>query len=708
VNILAICFDGVRVLAEEMQAAPSSLSPSLVASLIAGIVATLAIPACWPRTSSPPAPVPTAPATPDRVAPPELIARALLFGNPERSLAKLSPDGKRISFLAPVDGVLNLWVGPVSDVNAARPITRDRDSGVRRYRWARDNQHLLLLRDDRGDEKWHVHAVDATTGQSRDLTPFAGISARIVHTSPRRPHEVAVTFNRRDPRWPDLHRVDLRTGDVTQMVENTKRFQTFHVADDLETVVASRARPDGGREVFARDERGRWRLWQTWTADDDMTTAIAGFGASARDLYLLDSRGRDTAAFARTNLVTGESHVLYEDPKTDVQRVLSNLDTRAILAVQTRFARVRWTAIDPAVRPDLEFLASARQGDLGIEHLSHDANTWLVTYRRPDAPVRYYVYQRPARTLVKLFSTWPALEQAPLVPMRDYVVRAADGLELVTYVSLPAESDPDGDGVPTEPLPAVLWVHGGPWTRDDYEYRARHQWLANRGYAVLSVNFRGSTGFGKRFLNAGNRQWGKRMQSDLADAVAWAARAGVIDSDRVAIVGASFGGYAALAGLAFSPRRYACGVDAFGPSNLETLLASIPPHWEARKPTFYARIGDPRSESGTAELRSQSPLFSAANIERPLLIVHGARDPRVKESESEAIVTEMTGRGLPVTYVRFPDEGHGFRREANERAFYGLVENFLASCLGGRAEPLGSVDDSSLEVRTGRDLIPGL
>ena len=338
-----------------------------------------------------------------------------------------------------------------------------------------------------------------------------------------------------------------------------------------------------------------------------------------------------------------------------------------------------------------------------------DDSRWVVVTDDPRSGVSSHLYDRRAGTVTKLFDQRPTLAGQPLQPMHAREIRTRDGLTMVSYLSLPPGSDADGDGRPDQPVPMVLNVHGGPWGRDAYGFDPEHQWLANRGYAVLAVNFRASTGFGKAFVNAGDKQWAAKMHDDLLDAVDWAVREKVTIPDKVAIYGGSYGGYATLVGLAFTPERFACGVDIVGPSNLETLLASIPPYWKSFFEDLARRVGDPRTESGKQLLRERSPLWRADQIRRPLLIAQGANDPRVKQAESDQIVTAMKAKNLSVTYVLYPDEGHGFARPQNRTSFYAISEAFLSTCLGGRFEPVGNdFAGSSLQVPEGARYVPGL
>ena len=380
--------------------------------------------------------------------------------------------------------------------------------------------------------------------------------------------------------------------------------------------------------------------------------------------------------------------------------------TGVVEAYSVNYLKTEWVALDPHVGTSLDWLRSQLAGEFHVQSRTDDDTRWVIGNDPLVAPARAYLYDRTARTLTELYVTRPELEGAPLQPMLPLEIPARDGLTLVSYLTLPPGSDPDGRGVPDAPVPMVLFVHGGPWARDGYGFNSAHQWFANRGYAVLSVNFRGSTGFGKAFVNASNLEWGAAMHDDLIDAVEWAVAEGIAERERIAIMGGSYGGYATLAGLAFTPEVFACGVDIVGPSNLETLLETIPPYWEPMVKQFHQRMGNPETPEGKALLVERSPLHKANKICRPLLIGQGANDPRVKQSESDQIVEAMKTHGIPVTYVLFPDEGHGFAKPTNRIAFNAIAENFLATVLSGRAEPIaGEVEGSSAQILAGAELL---
>ncbi len=640
--------------------------------------------------------------------PDPLIPRAHLFGNPNRSGGTISPDGAHLAWVAPLDGVMNVWVAPLDAPDAARPVTRDAGRGVRDYYWTYDGRHLVFMQDSGGDENWRLHAVDVHTGATRPLTP-EGVRASPAGGSRHIRGEVLAYHNQRDPSYPDLFRIELATGRTTLVAENPG-LAGFVTDDRFVPRVASRPTPDGGHDVLRPAEGGGWESWFLIPAEDSFSTGVSHISADGASLYMRDSRGRDTAALTRMDLATGEATVLAEHPRADIGGLLNDPDTYAPLAYGVLVERLSYTALDPRVQPDLDFLAAQGIGDWGLSSRTEDDRLWVVGAGSDTRPGVAYLYDRSARTLRALYETRPELAGAPLAPMHPVTIPARDGLPLVSYLTLPRDADPAGSGRPAAPGPLVLLVHGGPWARDAFGYNSYHQWLANRGYGVLSVNFRGSTGLGKRFTNAGDREWGRHMDDDLLDAVAWAAARGIADPARVAIMGGSYGGYAVLAGMARSPELYACGIDIVGPSNLETLLATIPPYWASFRAQLVRAVGDPDTEEGRVLLQERSPLHQAGRIRRPLLIAQGANDPRVKQAEADQMAAAMKANGVPVTYLLYPDEGHGFVRPENNLAFTAVAESFLARCLGGRAEPItaGERQATSMQVLDGAGLIEGL
>jgi len=648
---------------------------------------------------------PAAAAAPAQDVP--LIPRQVLFGSPDRATVRVSPDGRYISFLAPVDGILNVWVGPLDDPEAARPVTDDRNRGILSYAWTYLADHLLYVQDTDGDENWKVYILDVATREARLLTPPAGVQARLAAISPNHPEEIVVQLNDRVPQLHDLYRLHLRTGQRELIYENDG-FTGFVVDDDYRLRFGVALQPDGGMRILQR-VADQWQPFAEVPPEDVDTTAPLGLDRTGTRLFMVDSRGRNTSALTVHDLETGRVEVIFEDPRADISDLLVHPADTTVQAAASNYDRLRWQVLDERVADDFATLLALDDGDLLIPSRTLDDRVWIVAYDRDNSPVRYYRYDRDTGAATYLFSNRAALEGLPLARMHPVIIPSRDGLDLVSYLTLPPWHEPETGFRPAEPLPMVLEVHGGPWSRDVWGYNAVHQWLANRGYAVLSVNFRGSFGFGKAFLNAGNREWAAKMHDDLVDAVQWAIDQGIADPERICISGASYGGYAALVGLTFTAELFACAVDIVGPSNLVTLIESVPPYWEPLLEILHQRVGDPRTPEGREFLLSRSPITYVDRIQRPLLIGHGANDPRVKQAESDQIVAAMRERGIPVTYVLYPDEGHGFARPANRLSFYAVQEAFLHQHLGGRFEPIG--DDfagSSIQVLAGGEEITGL
>ncbi len=629
-----------------------------------------------------------------------LIPRAALFGNPERAQARLSPDGRSLSYIAPRDGVLNVWVAPLGKLESARAITADAKRGIRQHFWAPNSRHVLYLQDEGGDENWRLHAVDVSTGKDTDLTPLAGVRAEVIGLSAKRPDVVLVGLNDRKPEWHDVYEINVVTGERKLVLQNDSELSSFSEDLDLVPRVAVRTLPDGN-EILRRTGTADWQRILLVAAEDSLTTAPIAIEASGDSALMVSSVGRDTAALVRIGLADGKQSVLAQDPRADVADVWLEPGTRRLQAYAVQYLTTTYAALDASVEGDIERLTSTLGPGFQVVSRTLDDRKWIVAVDDPVDGVASHLYERDGGQITKLFDQRPALAGAPLAPMEPIEIRARDGLTLTAYLTRPRGA--------TGPVPMVLNVHGGPWARDSYGFDPEHQWLANRGYAVLSVNYRGSTGFGKRFLNAADREWAGRMHDDLIDAVEWAVRERVTTADKVAIYGGSYGGYATLVGLTFTPERFACGVDIVGPSNLATLLASIPAYWKAFFEDLARRVGDPRTEEGRKLLAERSPLSRVDAIRRPLLIGQGANDPRVKQAESDQIVAAMQAKNIPVTYVLYPDEGHGFARPENRTSFYAVSEGFLAKCLGGRFEPVGDdFEGASLQVPAGAAFVPGL
>ncbi|MBD2257696.1 S9 family peptidase [Pseudanabaena sp. FACHB-2040] len=618
----------------------------------------------------------TATLNPATAQQPPLIPREVLFGNPERTQPQLSPDGAYLAYIAPNEqNVLQVWLRTVGQEDD-RPLTADRKRGIRAYFWAYDGRHLIYLQDADGDENFHCYSVDIQSQAVRDLTPFQGVKAQPIELDPAFPDQFLVGLNLRNPQVFDVHRVNLTTGAVEIDTENPGSVLGWTVDAEFKVRAAIAATPEAGSALLYRETVDQdWQTLREWGPEE--AGSSVGFSVDGRTLYLTASHDANAERLLALDLVSREETVIAEDAQYDVGGVVTHPTQHTLQAVAFYRERLEWQVLDPEIAEDFDAIAAIRTGEFGIVSRTLADDRWLVSYATDDGPVYYYTYDRASRTSTLLFSNKPALEDLPLAPMQPIQYTSRDGLTLHGYLTKPVES--------TTPLPTVLLVHGGPWARDRWGFSPLVQWLANRGYAVLQINFRGSTGYGKAFLNAGNREWAAKMHDDLIDGVNWLVEQGIADPAKIAIMGGSYGGYAALVGLTFTPEVFAAGVDIVGPSNILTLLNSIPPYWEAMRAQMYHRIGNIETEEDF--LKSRSPLFKIDQIQKPLLIAQGANDPRVKQAESDQIVSAMREAGKPVEYVLYTDEGHGFARPANQLHFYAIAEAFLQKHLGGQCEP---------------------
>jgi len=617
----------------------------------------------------------------------ELIPRSVLFGNPERISPNISPDGTRMAWIAPREGVLNVWVAPIRaadapegsgvDWDAAAVVTDDRDRGIRAYTWAKDGRHLLYVQDSGGDENWRLYDVDLETMERRDLTPFEDVQVRLIATRKSHRDEILVGINRDNPQLHDVYRLDLKTGELVKEIENPG-YAGWLADEDMVVRGAIAPLPDGGFDLLVRDGAdAAWRTLVTVPADDAPASHPLAFTGDGKSLVATSSLGVDTGRLIRIDLASGDSQVLLEDPEADVTGALLHPDTREPQIGVVLKDRAEYHVLDREVEPDYEAIRALNPGDPGFAGRDEADATWLVNFTDDVGPAQYFAYDRASRTGTFLFTTRPELADYELARMEPFSFAARDGLTVHGYVTFPPGGGRTG-------LPAVLNVHGGPQARDTWGFDPEAQWLANRGYLCIQVNYRGSTGYGKAFVSAGDREWGGKMHDDLLDALAYVVDQGWADPAKVAIYGGSYGGYAALVGAAFTPDVFCCAVDVVGPSNLQTLLESIPPYWAPMKMQLYKRAGNP--ETDQEFLWSRSPLSRARDIRIPLLIAQGANDPRVKQAESEQIVAALKEAGIEHEYMLFPDEGHGFAKPENRLKFYAAAERFLARYLGGRFE----------------------
>lgn len=633
----------------------------------------------------------------------EIIDREVLFGNPDRMLTRLSPDGEYISFVAPLNGVLNVFIANKETPDDAKPVTFDKSRGIRTYFWSYDNKHIIYAQDEKGDENWRLYSVNVKTDESKILTPEEGVRAGIVKPSKDFPDEMLISLNSRNKELFDVYRLNIATGEMQMVFQNDENFVGFTADNDLNLRFAYRMTQDGGAEIFKFvGNEGQYhnekKLFKVIKSEDQFTSYLSHITADNKFLYMIDSDGRNTASLFKVNLDTDESELIFEDTKADMSDFLYNPVTKIVEGVASSYFRKKWVILDKAIEDDINFLHSKHDGDMEVVSRTVDDAFWVVAYLFDNGPFKYYLYDRNAKKLQFLFASSKEQDNKPFTKMHPVGVKTRDGLEMVSYLSVPRWLD-NGNGIPKEPVPMVLYVHGGPNVRDSWGFDKTHQWLANRGYAVLAVNYRGSTGFGKNFTNLGNGQWYDKMHDDLEDAVAWAIKQGIAIKDKIVIMGGSYGGYATLVGLTKTPDMFAAGIDIVGPSNLITLLESVPPYWKPMLASLEKKTGgDTKTEEGREILKNKSPLTYVDNINKPLMIVQGANDPRVKKAESDQIVDAMKKRNIPVLYLLYPDEGHGLARPENRMSFYANAESFLAEFVNGRMQPdNGKYEGSSIE-----------
>lgn len=619
---------------------------------------------------------------------PPIIDREFFFDNPEIVSGRLSPDGKYLSFLKPYKGTLNIWVKTIDEpFDKALRITEDTTRPLYDYRWSRDSKYIIYAQDQGGDENFNLYAVkpsEAKAGvipKSRDLTGLKGVSVNIYSMPQTDPDAVYIGLNDRDKAWHDLYKVKISTGEKTLVRKNSDKDRlTGYVFDWNDKLrLATRANQDWTNDILRVDDD---KLEVIYTTGIFETAYPVAYNKENNKVYLVSNKGAETDLLRLVLLdpVSLKEEVIESDPqkKVDLKNVVISDLTKDILYTVYEDEKERYEWKDANLRNDYKKVSEQLPNvTIRFFHSTYDEKLWLVNGRSDVDPGTTYLYERATGKLTKLYSPFSRVPAGDLAQMKPIQYKSSDGLIIPAYLTLPK-------GIESKNLPLVVFPHGGPWGRDSWGYDSFAQFLANRGYAVLMPNFRGSTGYGKKFVDAGNNEWGQKMQDDITYGIKYLVDEGIVDSKRVGIMGVSYGGYATLAGLAFTPELYACGVDIVGPSNLMTLLNTIPPYWESIRTLFHYRMGDPNTPEGKAQLEKQSPLNSASNIKVPLMVVQGANDPRVNIHESDQIVVALRERGAPVEYIVAPDEGHGFARPVNNMAMLAAAEKFLAKYLGGR------------------------
>lgn len=666
---------------------------ALAATLICAGVVPGALPEAWARAEA--------------VQQTTLVPRDEFFASPTYSELQISPDGKALAFLHPLNGVLNIWVAPIDDLASATPVTRFDSRPPDGFQWSADGRFLLILKDIGGEEHSQLWIANLEKRTVINATADPAVQTKIVKVSARRPGEILVGMNIRDPRYRDIYRIDLATGQRAEVFRNETNYIDVIADPDFNIRMGIRGNADGSWTYFRLASAGPSEFMSIPLVSL-RNSKVFGLDAAGR-LTMLDSRDGDKANLVSVDLASGKKALLAEARRADIMEPLFDEESGALIATREDPLVNEWTVRSDDVRAEFAALEAAVAGPFRIAGQTPDNARWLLLETVPNRADRYSWWDRKGRTLTPLVSMRPTLDQRTLARRTPVTITSRDGLSLPSYLTLPTGAKLGADGMPVKPAPLVLLVHGGPWLRDDMAFDPQHAWLADRGYAVLSVNFRGSSGFGSAFMAKADRKWSETMHDDLLDAVQWSIDKGVTAKDRVAVMGLSYGGYSTLVSLSFTPDVFQCGVDLAGPSNLVRLASAMPEWWTWQKPQFLNRMGDPSTSEGAADLLRRSPISRVDAISKPLLVTNGANDPRIFPDQSQEIVDALKARGKPVTYAFYPDEGHVYAKDGSNISFAAIAEHFLSKCLGGKAEPYG--DDlvgSQVDLKTGAGFVPGL
>ncbi len=620
-----------------------------------------------------------------------LIPRHILFSDPEKLNVKLSPNGQFVSYLAPHQGELNVWLAPIHALKEAKAVTQSHQP-IKEHCWSSDGDFLLYIYDEKGDENWQLHGFDIKSNQHIAYTP-KGCHAKIIHQSTKVPGKILIGLNQRDRHYHDVYLLDLQQNHLECVLENN-HFWEFIADDEFNLTLGINITTEGGEYINLRS--ANQEVLAKVTQHDLFGLYFyprlrLGLSSDSEKLYLAESLQSNTSRLIEVTLANGKRQDLGGQEKADICDVLLDPQKQP-LAYAVNQQRKEWFSLNEQAQSDLTFLRTFTDGDIDIVGQTLNNEQWLVAYVHDNGPVGYYHYQRGSQTMTHLFDSHPSFKNYAFTKMQPYLIKTRDGLECVSYLSLPQDKQ--------QPVPLVLMVHGGPNFRDFWGFNPIHQWLTNRGYGVLSINYRASTGFGKKHAMAGNGEWGRKIQDDLLDGVKWAIEKGFTTKEQVAIMGRSFGGYATLMALTQTPEVFCCGVDIVGPANLETMAAHFPPYWKSMQAIINGMMlgCDPKTPEGKAFLASRSPIHSVQQITKPVLIGHGSNDVRVLQAESDHMVEAMQENGIPVTYAYFPDEGHQFMHPGNRMAFYALAEAFLGKVLKGRVEPQDKSIDTTMVV----------
>jgi dipeptidyl aminopeptidase/acylaminoacyl peptidase len=654
-----------------------------------------------------------------------LVAFESYLLKPSYEAPKISPDGKHITVLAQVDGVSNLMLADIEQPTALRALTHNRGRGLQAhtiwdeptFRWAENGKYVFYIRDDKGDENWVLYSLDITSGESRQLTPAQGVRVRGLQISAKFPDEVLFGMNDKSPTQIDYYRANAVTGEVKHIASAAPYLLKLFDSDFNERVALSLDKKDLARVIYVRDTDGNWKEFNRVMPEDAEALSsnhindVGGAVITRTKLLTFSNQGLDTTTWVSFDLATGKRDIIGLDRRVDIKRALVHPGAGTPQAYMKNFTTAEWVVVAPALQNDFDSLRAMNYGELEFESRTRDDQKWIVRFMRPDYPVRYFLYDRGSGKATALGVSAPQLAELKLSNMFPLVTRSSDGFDLVSYIAYPSWVKLDANGIPSSPQPVITVVHGGPSDeRAQFGFSPMLQWMTNRGYAVFVVNFRGSPGFGKAFMNAQRHEWGGAMNRDVIDQVKYLVDRKIADPKRMAVFGGSYGGYETLVAMTMSPGVFACGNAVVGPSNLETFIdpSKLPPDWSPD--LLFALLGDPRTEEGRKLLKERSPLNHASQTRGQMLIVQGANDARVPTRESEQVVDAMQKAGVKVTYLLYPDEGHGIIRKENNRSFHAISEVFFGECLGGRYSSMRTeaLEGSSVKVPVGVEHIPGL
>ncbi len=657
-------------------------------------------------TTPKPAPHATPPATPHALGHPSttLPDRLAFFTNATYTQVRLSPDGKRLLWIGPRNNVMLLWVSAIDDLKHAAMVTTDTTRPVTTALWTADGKHVLYVQDPNGDGNVHVFRYDLDDSKVTDLVPIKGARIDLLAVGPRHPNTVMVGINDRDASIDDIYEVDIRTGDRKRVVQNDEKLTTIIIDWDLKVRLGGKQLPDGSVQILVLGAKG-WSPWDTISADERDGVRILGIDFAGTHAFMIDTRNRDTAALVSVDIKTKKRKLLAEDPHLDIAQAFANPSDGEIGAVAFTDLATTWRAVDPSVAADIAGLDKVTDGGWEITSATRDGQTWLVAYGSDIQSGKYYLWNRKTKTATYVFSMTPELDALHLAHTHAWKIKARDGLALSAFTTVPHEHDAANTGVPDHPLPTVMIVQADNQTRVSVSYDPLPQLLASRGYVVLAVNARGTDGYGKKFSRAGDREWGGAIEQDLFDTVAWAVAQHIADPAKIAILGANYGGFAAVTALEQAPETFACAVDILGPMNLNTFARVTAPQYAS---LFLRKIGDPTTPGGSAKLDAISPSSHADAIRKPLLVFHSSE--KAAGSDTATLVDNLHRRGVPVSFLEFPDEALTITRPENNLAMLGAVEAYLSAQLGGTFEPMTPevLAASSIKAIVGGEGVPGL